>query len=197
MKNNKETAVKIDRVPGIKKDRRYIGIMNLLFNQSERIKKQLPKIRLDKETLSRITKEYHSEVCHTGEECIEFEYKSDTHFFQFDFMLSAGIRAHSFSSKAVSDYWSTLNVVSDDVKSVTPAITAQFRCTYSTFDRLCQFAIRSRTESVKKGIMNSKQNILIISLISVHSLRIYVLGFLLHVFIRQLEAVFVILFCGM
>ena len=122
---NKETAVKIDRVPGIKKDRRYIGIMSLLFKQSERIKKQLPKIRLDKETLSRITKEYHSEVCYTGEECIEFEYEPDTHFFQFGFMLSAGIRAHSFSSKAVSDYWSTLNIVSDDVKSVIPAVTAQ------------------------------------------------------------------------
>ncbi|WP_455586774.1 hypothetical protein [Bacteroides sp.] len=122
---DKETAVKIKRVPGIKRDRRYIGIMTLLFGQSEKIKKQLPKIRLDKETLSRITKEYHYEICHTGEECVEFEYKPDKHFFRFGFALSIGVRTHSFSSKAVKDYWSTLNIDSENVKNVFPSIAVR------------------------------------------------------------------------
>ncbi len=122
---DKETAVKINRVPGIKKDSRYIGIMTLLFGQSEKIKKQLPKIRLDKETLSRITKEFHNETCRTGEECVEFEFKPDTHFFRLGFALSAGVRVHSFSSKAVANYWSTLNISSENVENVFPAIMAQ------------------------------------------------------------------------
>lgn len=122
---DKERAVKIDRVPGIKKDRRYVGIMTLLFGKSEKIKQQLPKLRLSRESLSKITKEYHYETCQLGEECIEFEFKQDSRFLHVDFSLSAGVRAHSFSSKAVGDYRTSQGVVSGNVKNVFPSIAVQ------------------------------------------------------------------------
>lgn len=119
---DRERAVKIDRVPGIKKDRRYIGIMTLLFGKSEKIKKQLPKFRLNRESLSRITKEYHYETCQLGEECIEFEFKRDSRFLQIGLSLAAGVRMHSFSSKALEKYRISQSISAGDVKNVFPSI---------------------------------------------------------------------------
>lgn len=122
---DQERLVKVDSITGYFKDRRYIGVMTVLFRQSDKIKKELHKIRLNRNDLSKITKEYHYEVCRTGEECIEFEFKPDVRYLHIGFMLSAGVRTYCFRSNAATKYWAIQGITADNINSVFPSIVAQ------------------------------------------------------------------------
>ncbi len=92
-----ENIQKIDTQSGhdvIRTNKQYVGVMTWMFQNSDKVKKQLPKVDLTKSDLIKITKEYHYETCETGEQCIEFENKRDRRYVKFAFNVAAGIRVH-------------------------------------------------------------------------------------------------------
>ncbi len=89
----------------IRTGKQYVGVMTWMFQDSEKVKKQIPKLDLTKSDLIKITKEYHYETCETGEQCIEFENKPDKHFLEFAFTAATGVRMHSLYSKYMYRNW--------------------------------------------------------------------------------------------
>ncbi|NDW11315.1 hypothetical protein D0T50_00230 [Bacteroides sp. 214] len=80
---------------GVQRDTRYVGLLTYLFRDSEEVKKKVEGIGFNQKELVEITKEYHNNVCKTGEECIVFETKNDNKYYQFTFTLLAGVKKHS------------------------------------------------------------------------------------------------------
>ena len=102
---------------GIRQDTRYIGRLNNLFGKSERAKKDISRLTFSKDGLAKITRNYHYDVCETGEECIEFESKRETEFVKVSFSILAGVKNHSLLIQELNKFWNT-----GDMHSTTPSI---------------------------------------------------------------------------
>ncbi len=102
---------------GIRTQKKYIGVMKWMFQKSDKVMKKIPRLSLSKDELSKITKEYHYDTCETGEQCIEFENKTDKHFFKLQYTASAGVRIHSLDSNVSTQYWSI-----GSMKSISPSV---------------------------------------------------------------------------
>ncbi len=104
----------------LRSSKQYVGVMTWMFQDSKKVTNQIPKLSFTKDNLSKITKEYHYETCKTGEQCIEFENKTDKHFLQFGFTVAAGIRMHELNSIGMDFYW---NIPQIKLSSQSPVIT--------------------------------------------------------------------------
>ena len=83
----------------IQEDVRYVGMIKYLFQDQETILKKADKLKFDQKSMIHITKEYHDQVCTTGEECIVFETKEDKEYYQFKFFGSGGILLYNVQNE--------------------------------------------------------------------------------------------------
>ncbi len=113
--NYQEETVSRDGIRAYRNSKQYIGVMNWVFQNSDKTKKKISQAGFNKEDLSKITKEYHYETCEAGEACIEFENKPDKRLLKCEFNISAGYRFHTFDV----DYFETY-----DMKAGSPSFTA-------------------------------------------------------------------------
>jgi hypothetical protein len=88
--DNVQVGNKGSRVNVLKKDVKYKNRLNYMFGKIETVSAKIPKAEFAHKTMIDITKEYHKQVCTTGEECIEFETKVDNKKLKFKFGLYAG-----------------------------------------------------------------------------------------------------------
>ncbi|MDR0232146.1 MAG: hypothetical protein LBI82_08520 [Dysgonamonadaceae bacterium] len=58
-------------------DNRYKSTIGYIFRDSESVSKATNNMLFDQKKMIELTKKYHAEMCKTGEECIQFETKSD------------------------------------------------------------------------------------------------------------------------
>ncbi|NDW11317.1 hypothetical protein D0T50_00240 [Bacteroides sp. 214] len=76
-----------------------------MFRDSEEVKKKVKGIGFSQEEFVEITKEYHSDVCKTGEDCIIFETKKDKKYYHFTFTLLVGIKKHRSKINGLKEEW--------------------------------------------------------------------------------------------
>jgi len=75
-------------------DRRYIGMIKYLFKEQETISKEADKLKFSQKSMINIAKEYHNQVCTTGEECIVFETKEDKAYNLCKFSVYGGVQSY-------------------------------------------------------------------------------------------------------
>jgi len=138
-----------------KKDNRYIGVLNYLFSDSEKAKKKIPQATFSRNDFVKLTKEYHYDVCETGEECIEFEAKRDPHYVKIKFTARAGAKIYTY------DLWRPQNM---ELKSASPYIGAEVDFSIPRLTRVIsvQIALEGSKFSAEKlmGFANGKFNVL-------------------------------------
>ena len=139
----KEVAIN-DSHSYIELDNRPIGIMTYLFGKSERIKNKIKNIKINREDLSKITKEYHYETCRTGEKCIEFESKRDKHFLKVDFNVRAGLSLNNLNIENAENQWAI-----KDMKSLTPSVTAGMNISIPRFTYIASLNIEAEFSKYK------------------------------------------------
>ncbi|MDR2652387.1 MAG: porin family protein, partial [Prevotellaceae bacterium] len=61
----------------LRKDNKYTTDLNFVFGDIKEISRKLPTAKFTHNTMIDFVKEYHSQICKTEEECIEFETKTD------------------------------------------------------------------------------------------------------------------------
>lgn len=76
----------------IKKDYKYKGALAYIFRDCKSVYKKIDKTILDRSSMIKLTRQYHSEMCSPGEECIVFENDYKKVFFKFDFSLYGGFQ---------------------------------------------------------------------------------------------------------
>lgn len=85
----------------VKKDMKYIGVLNYLFSESDKAKKKMKNTSFNRDYFAELTKDYHYEVCETGEECIEFEAKKDSRYINIKFSARTGVKIMTFDVSPV------------------------------------------------------------------------------------------------
>ena len=102
---------------GYVRDIRYVGILKYIFSKSRQVEKKVSESSFDKFTLQNLTKQYHYDVCETGQECITFESLKDKKYIKLSYTLSAGAKFHNFSFGEIY-YLRTMN----PLKSFSPSV---------------------------------------------------------------------------
>jgi hypothetical protein len=74
----------------LKKDYKYKNVLNYMFGNVEKVSTKISNAEFKHEAMIDITKEYHNQVCTTGEECIEFETRIDKKKIKLNFGIYAG-----------------------------------------------------------------------------------------------------------
>ncbi|MDR0295516.1 MAG: hypothetical protein LBH91_04910 [Prevotellaceae bacterium] len=94
----KKTDRQVDNNKGyieVYEDFHYKGVIKYLFKDLETISKEVDKLPFDQKSMINITKEYHAQVCITGEECVIYETKKDKAYNLFKFSVYGGIQLAS------------------------------------------------------------------------------------------------------
>ncbi len=84
----------------IKEDQRYKGAMRYVFRDYTPLALKTSRADFDRKTMILFTKEYHDNMCETGEKCIIFENDYKKKFTKFDFVAFSGMELNEFSFKA-------------------------------------------------------------------------------------------------
>lgn len=79
----------------------YVGVLKNTFSESPSISKKAENASLSHKSLIRIAKDYHNEVCTTGEECLVYEKKIPVRSFQIG--LTAGYSNSIFKVPSSND----------------------------------------------------------------------------------------------
>jgi hypothetical protein len=79
-----------------KKDMRYRNELAYTFRDYDLIKKETGKLNFVHNSMIGLAKDYHNQVCTTGEECIEFETKLDKNYVEVHYSISGGIERQLF-----------------------------------------------------------------------------------------------------
>jgi hypothetical protein len=74
----------------LKVDNSYIGQVRSLYYNSNDAMKDIDHLRFTQQSMIDITKDYHRQMCTTGEDCVVFTGKPDTHYTLFNFSAYAG-----------------------------------------------------------------------------------------------------------
>ena len=69
--------VDVEQIPHKKRDFAYKGIIKYLFQDSETVMKDVDKLPFNTQSMINITKQYHDDVCTSGEPCIMYVGKMD------------------------------------------------------------------------------------------------------------------------
>lgn len=78
--------------------------MYKVFDKSVNIRTKLASSTLSKTVLSEFVKEYHGEICTSGEECIQFEYDKEEHTVSVEIFAGLGAAYHSISIEEWKKY---------------------------------------------------------------------------------------------
>jgi len=70
-----------------REDNKYKGMLRYIFRDCEPIGNEALQSNFKQETMVELTKDYHKMVCTSGEECIEFVTKPDTHYYKFNYTI--------------------------------------------------------------------------------------------------------------
>ena len=76
----------------IKVDYKYKGALAYIFRDCKSVYKKIDKATLDRSSMIKLTRQYHSEMCSPGEECIVFENDYKKVFLKLDFSLFGGFQ---------------------------------------------------------------------------------------------------------
>lgn len=113
----------ITNKPGDKRtdrgDVKYKGIMFYLFKDTDLVAQEAYKTPFNRESIKKLTKKYHEEMCTSGEQCIEFEAKKEKNIIDVKYSLYVGIGFQSYSFVDTK-----LNII-NPFKYVSPAIGVQ------------------------------------------------------------------------
>lgn len=90
-KYGEEKQVEHNGIKYSMKDLKYVGILNYVFRDSPSVVKQVGKNSMNEETMIKLTREYHEDVCTTGEDCIVYEGKPDKKYYLINWNLYGGI----------------------------------------------------------------------------------------------------------
>ena len=75
-------------------DNRYKGIMTYVFKDDLPLATKTGKAKFDRRTMIEFTKEYHDQMCESGEKCIIFENDYKKKFTKFDFTAYSGVETN-------------------------------------------------------------------------------------------------------
>lgn len=81
--------------------------------------------------MAELTKDYHNEVCETGQECIEFESRKDKRFITLSYTLTAGVKHQTYSLDGKAFLWNV-----DEMKSVSPSVGFELGLTIPRWSRI-------------------------------------------------------------
>ncbi len=82
--------------------KRHIGVLYNILPDSEKVKKKVPRLSMNKKNLIELTKDYHYEVCNTKTGCIEFETADNRKFIDLNYEASLGIAYNSFHDEELA-----------------------------------------------------------------------------------------------
>ena len=77
-----------------KVDNAYKGVVRYLFQDSRSVVDEIDRLAFKPESMIEITKNYHGQVCTTGESCIIFESTPDKHYTLFRFSVFGGMQIY-------------------------------------------------------------------------------------------------------
>ncbi|MDR2293451.1 MAG: hypothetical protein LBE11_08280 [Prevotellaceae bacterium] len=89
---------KSDGTTVLRKDNKYTTDLNFVFGDIKEISRKLPTAKFTHNTMIDFVKEYHDQLCTTGEECIEFETDIDKKPFEFKFSIYTGNERGSYTN---------------------------------------------------------------------------------------------------
>ena len=112
----------------IKSDQKYKGVISYLFGAYPGVIKDVNKISFDRKYMIEITKEYHDQVCTSGESCIIFENDYRKQFIKFEFSAYAGMQYSSYSFQEEKN-------LSESMKSLYPVIGGQINVSNPRWSR--------------------------------------------------------------
>lgn len=78
-------------------DEKYKGIMFYLFKDTYPVAQEAYKTPFNRESIKKLTKKYHEEMCTSGEQCIEFEAKKEKKFIALKYSIYAGLGFQTYS----------------------------------------------------------------------------------------------------
>ena len=102
-----------------REDNKYKGMLRYIFRDCEPIGNEALQSKFKQESMVELTKDYHKMVCTSGEECIEFVTKPDTHYYKFNYTIYV---ASDYCLNYKNDYG---NLSSKVENSISPIIGAQ------------------------------------------------------------------------
>lgn len=88
----------------VKKDNKYIGMLKSIFKESQSTTYKVNKIRYNQDDIINVTKDYHDNVCTSGDKCIIFETKKDKQFTVKKITLYAGIQYYTFNLNVLGNF---------------------------------------------------------------------------------------------
>lgn len=139
-REDKSIYIENDDVNGkfIKEDLQYQGMLKYIFQESKNTLNKVDKIKYKEEDIIKITKDYHDNVCTSGEQCIIFETKEDKNYTNKRFSVYGGIQ----------DYTLKLNETGGGVlsrlasiRSAFPIIGAQINLSVPRWKRSVSFQL--------------------------------------------------------
>lgn len=145
------------RITFLKKDNRYIGMLKNVFQQSQSTVDKLDNISYNQKDIINVTKNYHDDVCTSGEGCIIFETKEDKNFTTKKITVYGGFQGYRFRLNAINR---GELIRFPSINSLYPTIGAQLNLSVPRLAKSVSFqldvafsGINGSTETYKKYYM--------------------------------------------
>jgi hypothetical protein len=127
---------KSDGTTVLRKDNKYTTDLNFVFGDIKEISKKLPTAKFTHNTMIDFVKEYHYQICTTGEECIEFETLVDKNLLEFKFSVYVGNERGRYKNNHSGEkYTANALIIGGRVEIIIPrwhkSISALFDLSYA------------------------------------------------------------------
>lgn len=113
----------------LKNDLKYKGILGYVFRDCDPVLKKVENVGLERSSMIKLTKEYHDEMCTSGEECLVFENDYKKKFIKINFSAYGGVQYidYLFGKEELLLFGST--------KSISPVIGGQVNISNPRFTK--------------------------------------------------------------
>lgn len=118
----------------LKEDNRYKGILSYISKDCIPLAVKTSKIKFNKESMIVFTKDYHDQMCDSGEKCIIFENDYKKKFTVFDFSFYSGVELNNtrIYIAEFTDMLSISPVIGADINVISPRISNSLNVTLGT-----------------------------------------------------------------
>jgi len=77
-------------------DLKYVGMLNYIFKDSPTVMKKVNKYSIREENIIKLTKEYHQNICTTGEDCILYVGQPGKKYYKLSLNIFAGAKNNKY-----------------------------------------------------------------------------------------------------
>lgn len=141
----------------VKKDNKYIGMLKSIFKESQPTLSKIDKIKYNQDDIIKVTKDYHDNVCISGDKCIIFETKKDKQSTTKRITLYTGLQFYTLNLNYLNYGDDIVSLDLPALKSTFPVIGIQINLSVPRWTKSISFQLDAALSGIKGSTIHDYQ----------------------------------------